>query len=136
MDAGKSAEEHLKVGEALRPLREEGVLIMGTGNIVHNLGVMDWGDADAPPYDWADSFNEAIAQAVREDRPEAVINYGAQGEAAMLAVPHPDHFWPLLYVLGARYPGEAAELGPNFIAYKSIGMTSILIGASQGALQQ
>ncbi|MGF7169470.1 4,5-DOPA dioxygenase extradiol [Sphingobium xanthum] len=136
MDIGRSAEAHLKLGEALRPLRDEGVLIVGTGNIVHNLGVMDWADADAPPYDWATSFNEAMARAVLEDRPEAVIDYAAQGEAARLSVPHPDHFWPLLYVLGARYPGEAAELGPNFIAYKSIGMTSILIGAARHAPAQ
>jgi len=58
-----------------------------------------------------------------------VIDFEALGDDAKRAVPTPDHFWPLLYALGAREPGEAAQLHPNFIHHKSLGMTSILIGA-------
>lgn len=130
IDASRSTAEHWQIGALLRPLRDEGVLIIGTGNIVHNLREMDWNNPDAAPYPWAARFNAAMLDAVVEDRPDAVIGYAALGDDARLSVPHPDHFWPLLYVLGARHPGEPAELNPNFIHHRSLGMTSILIGAA------
>ena len=119
----------MKLGERLKPLRDEGVLIMGTGNIVHNLPAMDWENPSAPPYPWAARFNGAMLDAIAQDRPEAVIGFEELGEDARLSVPSPDHFWPLLYVLGARHDGEEAEFHPDFIHHKSLGMTSILIGA-------
>lgn len=130
MDIGKTPAQHWDIGRALRPLRDEGVLIMGTGNIVHNLPAMDWGNPAAPPYPWAARFNAAMLDAVAQDRPETVIGFEELGEDARLSVPSPDHFWPLLYVLGARHPGEAAEFRPDFIHHKSLSMTSILIGAA------
>lgn len=130
MDIAKSPLDHWQVGERLRPLRDEGVLVIGTGNIVHNLSAMDWDNPHAAPYPWAARFNAAMLEAVVEDRPAAVIDYQALGTDAALSVPHPDHFWPLLYVLGARHPGEAAVLDPDFIHHKSLGMTSIVIGAA------
>lgn len=129
LDAAKSPAEHWVLGKALRPLRDEGVLIVGSGNIVHNLPAMDWGNPDAPPYPWADRFNTAMLDAVVEDNPQALIDFEGLGEDARLSVPTPDHFWPLLYIMGARYPGEKVRLDPNFIHHKSLGMTSILIGA-------
>ena len=128
LDVTKTPAERWQIGRKLRELRDEGVLIMGTGNIVHNLSAMDWGNPDAPPYPWAERFNNAMLDAVAADRPEVVIDFAALGEAALLSVPTPDHFWPLLYVLGARHDGEAAEFVPNFIQHSSLGMTSILIG--------
>jgi 4,5-DOPA dioxygenase extradiol len=113
----------------MRALRDEGVLIIGTGNIVHNLPAMDWGNPDAEPYPWAARFNATMLEAVMEDRPETVIGFEALGEDARLSCPSTEHFWPLLYVLGARHPGETAQLAPDFIQHKSLGMTSILIGA-------
>ncbi|OYX45767.1 MAG: 4,5-DOPA dioxygenase extradiol, partial [Sphingomonadales bacterium 32-64-22] len=95
--------QHWEIGKALRPLRDEGVLIM---------------------------VNTAMLDAIAEDRPETVIDFAKLGDDARLSVPTPDHFWPLLYVLGARHPGETATLEPNFIHHKSLGMTSILIGAA------
>ncbi|PZU57632.1 MAG: 4,5-DOPA dioxygenase extradiol [Sphingobium sp.] len=130
MDVAKSPAEHWAIGQALRPLRDEGVLIMGTGNIVHNLPAMDWGNPTAPPYPWAKRFNDTMLDAIVADRPETVIDFEAMGEDAKLSVPTPDHFWPLLYVLGARHPGERAELAPNFIHHKSLSMTSVLIDAA------
>ncbi|HZU62433.1 MAG TPA: 4,5-DOPA dioxygenase extradiol [Novosphingobium sp.] len=129
MDVRKTPQEHWQIGQALRPLRDEGVLIIGSGNIVHNLPAMDWHNPEAEPYPWAQRFNAAILSAVVEDRPQAVIDFAALGEDAQLSCPTPDHFWPLLYVLGARHPGEAARLAPDFIQHKSLGMTSIFIGA-------
>lgn len=129
MDVTKTPAEHWAVGQALRPLRDEGVLIMGTGNIVHNLPKMDWANPAAPPYHWAARFNGEMLEAVAADQPQRVIDFEQLGEDAALSVPTPDHFWPLLYVLGARHPGETARFKPDFIHHKSLGMTSILIGA-------
>lgn len=130
MDVSKDPAEHWQVGRRLRQLRDEGVLVMGTGNIVHNLSAMDWGNPNAPPYPWAERFNTTMLDAIAADRPEVVIDFRALGEAARLSVPTPDHFWPLLYVLGARHEGEAAQFEPNFIQHKSLGMTSIVFGAA------
>jgi len=130
MDVSKDTAGHWQIGRQLRQLRDEGVLIMGTGNIVHNLGTMDWHNPNAPAYPWAERFNATMLEAVAADRPEVVMDFASLGEAARLSVPTPDHFWPLLYVLGARYEGEAAQFEPSFIQHKSLGMTSILIGAA------
>ena len=129
MDVNATPAQHWEIGKMLRPLRDEGVLIMATGNIVHNLPAMDWENPDAPPYPWAERFNQTMLDAVMTDQPQVVIDFEALGDDAKRAVPTPDHFWPLLYALGAREPGEAAQLHPNFIHHKSLGMTSILIGA-------
>ena len=129
LDVDATPAQRWEIGKMLRPLRDEGVLIMGTGNIVHNLRMMDWQNPDAEPYPWASRFNQTMLDAVVEDRPQTVIDFANLGEDAALSVPTPDHFLPLLYVLGARYPGEEARLHPNFIHHKSLGMTSILIGA-------
>lgn len=131
MDVSLSPAQHWEIGQRLRPLRDEGVLIMGSGNIVHNLPAMDWHNPDAEPYPWAARFNRTILDAVVEDRPQTVIDFALQGEDARLSVPTPDHFWPLLYVLGARHPGESVRLEPDFIHHKSLGMTSIFIGAAE-----
>ena len=129
MDVNATPAQHWEIGKMLRPLRDEGILIMATGNIVHNLPAMDWENPDAPPYPWAERFNQTMLDAVMADEPQVVIDFEALGDDAKRAVPTPDHFWPLLYALGAREPGEAAQLHPNFIHHKSLGMTSILIGA-------
>ena len=130
MDAAKTPAEHWEIGQRLRALRDEGVLIMGTGNIVHNLPAMDWQNPDAPPYPWAERFNTTMLDAIVADRADVVIDFEKLGEDAALSVPTPDHFWPLLYVLGARHPGEPVRFEPNFIHHKSLGMTSVLIGAA------
>ena len=128
MDVNKSPAEHFEVGRLLRPLRDEGVLIMGTGNIVHNLPAMDWHNPNVA-YDWSARFNDHIRAAIAADTPQKVIDFAAQGRDAQLAVPTPDHFWPLLYVLGARHEGETAQFNPDFIHHGSLSMTSVLLGA-------
>jgi 4,5-DOPA dioxygenase extradiol len=113
MDVAKTPQQHWQVGQALRPLRDEGVLIIGTGNIVHNLPAMDWGNPDAEPYPWAARFNATMLDAVAQDRPETVWGFQDQGQDAALSCPSHDHFLPLLYVLGARHPGRRRAL-PRF----------------------
>lgn len=128
MDVNATTQDRFDIGRTLRPLRDEGVLILGTGNIVHNLPKMDWNDPGAEPYDWSRRFNDHIRTAIAEDAPERVVAYRSQGRDAELAVPNPDHFWPLLYVLGARHADEAVRFDPDFIHHGSLGMTSVLFG--------
>ena len=128
MDVNLAPADRIELGRRLRPLRDEGVLILGTGNIVHNLPAMDWKNA-AVSYDWSERFNGYIRDAITAEAHERVADYQTLGRDAELAVPTPDHFWPLLYVLGARYPGETARFGPDFIHHGSLSMTSVVFGA-------
>ena len=127
MDINKTPDQHLEVGRLLRPLRDEGVLIFGTGNIVHNLPAMDWSNASTV-FDWSTRFNDYVRDAIADEAHERVAGYQTLGRDAALAVPTPDHFWPLLYVLGARLPGEAARFEPDFIHHGSLSMTSVAFG--------
>lgn len=128
MDLDITPQARFDIGRTLRPLREEGVLILGTGNIVHNLREMDWHNPGVAPYSWSQRFNDHVRAAILEDMPQRVIDFEELGNDARLAAPTPDHFWPLLYVLGARHEGEAVRLDPDFIHHGSLGMTSVLLG--------
>ena len=99
MDMRYGARYHFELGRRLALLRSEGVLILGTGNIVHNLEMRVRNAGFA--YDWATRFNDAIRSAILAKKPETLINYEALGADAALAVPTPDHYFPLLYVAGA-----------------------------------
>ncbi|WP_426011778.1 4,5-DOPA dioxygenase extradiol [Caulobacter sp. DWR2-3-1b2] len=127
MDASKPPEWHFELAKRLAPLRDEGVLIIGTGNIVHNLPAMNWGDRHCAPYDWSRRFNDYIKQSVADDAPERAVNYDSQGQDAAKSVPSPDHYWPLLYVLGARLPGDTATFAPDHIEHGSLSMTSVTL---------
>lgn len=127
MDASKPPEWHFELAKRLAPLRDEGVLIVGTGNIVHNLPAMDWGQRHCAPYDWSLRFNDYIKQAIVDDAPERVVDFASQGQDASRSVPTPDHFWPLLYVLGARLPGDTVSFAPDHIEHGSLSMTSVTL---------
>lgn len=125
LDGRKPPAWHYEVGQKLAALRDEGVLILGTGNIVHNLRLMDRDPRAA--HDWAVRFDDAIKAAIVEDRPQDVIHYEALGQDAALSVRDPDHYWPLLYVLGARGPSDRAIIGTDHIEHGSLGMTSVTL---------
>ncbi len=127
MDMNAPHAVHFELGTRLRPLRDEGVLIIGTGNIVHNLGRMEW-DPTAAPYDWAVRFHQYIKNAIVENDSARIVGYESFGGDAALAVPDPYHFWPLLYVLGARMDGDVLRIEPDFIEYKSLSMSSVYLG--------
>ena len=127
MDSRGDAAFHYGVGRRLLPLRDEGVLIVGTGNIVHNLRRMDWSSRDVAPFDWARRFNDHVRNAILIDSPAGAIDYAALGRDAKESVPSPDHYWPLLYVLGARDVGDAVRFGPDHIEHGSLSMTSVLL---------
>ncbi|OCC24438.1 4,5-DOPA dioxygenase extradiol [Croceicoccus estronivorus] len=126
LDVTKSPTEHYALGQLLRPLRDENVLIMGTGNIVHNLRVLQRVDG-APPNPLAMQFSTAIKRAIAENDAQTVIEFAKLGDMARLAVPTADHFWPLLYVLGARHPDDHVTFEPDFIEYGSIDMTTVTL---------
>lgn len=130
LDASLTPGARFEIGRALAPLRGEGVLILGTGNIVHNLSAMNWGDAGCAPYDWAARFNDDMRRAIAEDEPGRAIEFERHGRDAMLAAPSPEHFWPLLYILGARTPGDRVRLFNDRIEHGSLSMMSFVFEAA------
>lgn len=128
LDLNKPLDGHYGLGQLLRPLRQEGVLIMGTGNIVHNLALMDWQNPASPSYDWAERFNDRIKEHILSDDPRGIWEYQRYGQEAALSVPSPEHLCPLLYTLGARAEGDRVSIETDYIVHKSLSMTSVVIG--------
>ena len=107
IDETQSASYHYEIGKRIAPLREEGVLIIGSGNLVHNLHAYAWGRHPQEPYDWAVSFEKRVRELLVAEEPNPLIDYENKlGEEATLAIPTPDHYLPLLYVIGTRTPSE------------------------------
>lgn len=130
LDRGRDARSHYELGRALRPLRDEGILIAASGNIVHNLPAMDW-SSPTSGFPWAQAFHDYIEGAIDEDRPNDVIDYEKLGPMAMRAVPTPDHYWPVLYALGARHDDDAVQFETNFLEYGSLSMLSFILDGVQ-----
>jgi 4,5-DOPA dioxygenase extradiol len=127
INAMKPVEYHLQLGAALAPLREDGVLLIGSGNVVHNLGGASRAMPDAG-FDWAQRFDEAAKELMLTD-PSAAGRLDGHRDFD-LAVPTPDHFLPLLYVAGlAGATGTTAEVLVGGYAYGSLSMTSYTVGA-------
>jgi len=127
LDAALEPAAHHALARRLAPLRNEGVLIIASGNVVHNLGRIRWSD-DAPPYDWAVRFNERVRGQLAAGDLTPLIDYRALGEDARLSVPTPEHYLPLLYLLALHQPGETLTLPVDGIEYGSIGMMSVAVG--------
>lgn len=117
-------EDHYALGKALRGLREEGILIFGSGNVVHNLGRVNW-DIDGG-YPWAEEFDTYIKEAIISRNHEKVIQYQEAGASSKLAFTTPDHFYPLLYVLAASDDTDRLEIFNDGCALGSLSMTSYL----------
>ncbi len=127
LDVDKSPAEHFALAQKLRPLREQGVLILGSGNIVHNLGRMNWQQPDSA-HDWATRFNQRIRQHLLDGDSAALFDLNDAD--ALLAVPTPEHYWPLLYIAAQQMPGDTLSLHNDRIEYGSIGMLCCRIGSS------
>lgn len=126
LDGRRPLAWHYDLARRLRPLREEGVLILGSGNVVHNLRGMAWNWPETA-FDWADRFNASVRQALLDGDTSHLIELvtpGAMSEDARLAVPTLEHYLPLLYISAQRVEGEAIHLFNDRIAYGSIGMLS------------
>jgi 4,5-DOPA dioxygenase extradiol len=116
---------HFEIGQKLQALRDEGVLIIGSGNVVHNLGRMSWQDQNAE-FDWARSFQDLVCRQIELDQPEPLFDYAALGTAANLSVPSADHYLPLLYVLGARHAEDSLSFETPEIQHGSLSMMSVV----------
>jgi 4,5-DOPA dioxygenase extradiol len=127
MDVRLAPRGHYQIGQALAPLRDEGVLIMGTGNIVHNLRMFDRRPG-AAAYPWARRFTDVVKAKVAAGDHDALIDYATLDPEVTLAFPEPEHFLPLLYVLGTQAPDERTEFVIDEVV-SSIAMTSVLVGA-------
>lgn len=129
LDRTKPAEWHFELAKKLRPLREQGVLILGSGDIVHNLRAISWEHIDqvGAGYDWAYEFRDAINGAIAENNVDALINFEKFGESAELSVPTPDHYLPLLYVMAQRDESDKVTLFNDKLVAGSISMTSVLV---------
>ena len=132
LDTSQPPDFHYELGKQLSPLRDEGVLILGRGDIVHNLGVMDWHRADG--FDWAARFNEIAKQKILARDHAALCDYRALDPQSALAVPTPEHYLPLLYALAVQGESEPAVFFNDRVIMGSISMTSVLVGG--GALNQ
>lgn len=127
IDATQSPEWHYGLAQRLTPLRDEGVLIIGSGNIVHNLRRLTWAD-DTPPYDWAQRFSDWVRSHLLAGNHRQLINYLAEGEDARLSVPTPDHYLPLLYVIAQQQAGEAVGFPVEGIEMGAIDMRAVVVG--------
>jgi 4,5-DOPA dioxygenase extradiol len=124
LDMTKAGQYHFDVGRALRPLRDEGVLILGSGNIVHNLRLFDW--RKPQQLDWAVRFDSTVKERIASGQNEDLIAFERLGEDAALSINSREHYLPLLYVLGARETSETVSFF-NETVMSSISMTSVVI---------
>lgn len=128
IDETQPAEFHYQLGRRLAPLRDEGVLVIASGNIVHNLHTYAWGRRDAEPFDWALRFEETARSLIAAGDHRPLIDYESLGRDATLSAPTPDHYLPLLYVLGAAGEGDEVSFPIDGFDGGSISMTCVRIG--------
>jgi 4,5-DOPA dioxygenase extradiol len=118
---------HYEIGKLLAPLRDEGVLLLGSGNLVHNLQTYKWDQPDLRAFDWASRFQEKVRGLLQAGKDAQLISYPALGSEAKLSVPTPDHYLPLLYVLGSRRKGEGVSFPIEGFDGGSISMLAVQI---------
>ena len=120
---------HYQLGKRLMALREKGVLVAGSGNIVHNLSTYAWGQPKFPAYDWAERFEAHVRQSVSRGDDGLLVDYLAFGRDAVLSAPTPEHFLPLLYILGLRRADDRVSFPVEGMEGGSISMLAVQLGA-------
>ncbi len=132
IDYGQAPQYHYELAKELAALRKKGVLIIGSGNIVHNLGMIDWGGPEGPlrgkAFDWAIEFDEKIKSFIDKGDHASIINYEKMGTIAKYAVPTNDHYLPLLYSLALQDKKDAVSYFNDKCEMGSISMRSVQIG--------
>lgn len=126
IDERLPASEHYAIGRALRPFRDEGVLVMASGNVVHNLHAFAWGDHRAEPFAWARRFEGLVRESLASGNHEPLVAYESLGEDARLCAPTPDHFLPLLYAMGASDANDRVGFPVEGIDGGSVSMLSVM----------
>lgn len=125
LDRTHEPKYHYALGQQLRQLRQEGVLILGSGNIVHNLRMMVWEDK---AFDWAVEYDAKVKQWIEEGEHESIIHYEKHGQLAQLAVNSAEHYLPLLYILGLKEKDEPVSFFAEKIWGGSLSMRCVRIG--------
>jgi 4,5-DOPA dioxygenase extradiol len=128
IDDHRPPAEHFALGQQLCALREQGVLILASGNTVHNLRTMSRSAAETEAYDWAVQFDQWVAEQITSGHLEGLVDFQAQGEIAKMSHPSHDHFLPLLYAAGAAEAGEPVEFFNEGYQLASIAMRSAIWG--------
>jgi len=119
---------HYEIGKRLTPLRDEGVLILGSGNLVHNLHAYSWGRHGAEPFEWAVRFERKTCELLLAGDDGPLVAYETLGDDAALAIPTPDHYLPLIYVIALRRDGEPIRFPVEGVDGGSVSMLAAWIG--------
>ncbi len=127
IDGTRPDQDHFKIGQALKPLRDQGILIVGSGNIVHNLRLIDW-NAAAPAFPWAIEFDAWVAARLANKDFKPLYHKVLHSDAARLSIPTPEHYRPLLYTLGAVDAEDTFSVEYEGIEHASISMRCIRYG--------
>lgn len=126
LDRAKSPQQHYQLGQQLKELREEGVVIISSGNIVHNLRMVVFDDN--LKFEWAENFDKKVKQWILDDDHDPIIQFEKQGHDAQLAINSAEHYLPLLYTLGLKDEGEPVSFFADKVTYGSLSMRSVKIG--------
>jgi 4,5-DOPA dioxygenase extradiol len=128
IDETQPATFHYDLGRRLSVLRDEGVLVIGSGNMIHNLHAYAWGRHPVEPFDWALRFEAFARKLMMEGEHTPLVDYESLGRDAMLSAPTPDHYLPLLYILGAQKEGDSVSFPVEGIDGGSVSMLTVRIG--------
>ena len=128
IDRRQPAAFHFEVGKRLAPLREAGVLVIGSGNVVHNLARYTWKQPDMEPFAWAAKFEKQVREALLCGDDSSLIAYEGWGEDAFLSAPTPDHYLPLLYVIGLRREGDRVSFPVEGFDGGAMSMLAVRLG--------
>lgn len=131
INSAEPAMYHYEIGRALAPLRDEGVLILGSGNIVHNLREFAWRDPNGEAFDWAARFERHARELIEAGDHAPLIDYKSLGRDADLSIPTPDHYLPLLYVLGAQTAADTVSFPVEGIDGKSMSMLAVEVQSAE-----
>lgn len=128
IDETQPPEFHYELGKRLAPLRDEGVLILGSGNIVHNLHTYAWGQPGVEAFDWAVRFEKRARELLVDGDLGPLVAYESLGRDAMLSIPTPEHYLPLLYVIGASGNGDHVSFPVEGVDGGSVSMLTVQFG--------
>ncbi|WP_316802370.1 4,5-DOPA dioxygenase extradiol [Pedobacter nototheniae] len=128
IDYTKSPEQHYEIAKEIYALRKKGILVLGSGNMVHNLRMLSWEMINGGGYDWAMEMNDKFKSLIANGDHKPLINYRSLGSEAMLAIPTPEHYLPLIYTLGLKNDQEELSFFNDKAVGGSLTMTSVLVG--------
>lgn len=131
LDIRKSPQEHYQLGQRLKQLREEGILILGSGNIVHNLAAFNWKNPAVEAHSWAVDFEEWNRDKLETGQAEELIDHMGTGDMANLSVPTPEHYLPLLYLAGLQEETDQVSFPVEGIDGGTMSMLSVLLTSKE-----